>query len=531
MKRVLTISLGFLALACIGCAGCARRGAEVKEPPVAAGEDGFQEVPPNPLYDLFQAVDELLSAEDREGATRMFLEAMDNPEYDEHRAELFTTLIRFLLFTEQVDMAKVRFLNIIRTEPELALPGFDLIYGHYARQGDPEATLAWVRDLLLQPLTEPMQRPAREWLVLSLAETGTHPEMLERMAEFVRDQDPEDTARLLQRLGRLLHHQEQLDALGELLEIVEQNPGPEDGLLMQELRVQRLVRAAAQQDWERVQAGFPEAVSSLPDRPLQSLLSNLVGMARRAGRPGEADRLAETVLRTVSAEAHPGSMRSAAREWIQAAVDREELALVPERIGELLVLKLPPRQVYLNVSRHFYALLEHPDVLRPLLAQADVLSPLLEDDATRNALHALMLDGAFVLEDYDRALALLAGRVGDRDEEWHAMATAKVRAHKAIEEGDTDAAIEQLRAFMAVVATSEEPSPDPVTGILHTREMILGRNTLRIGELHATADRMDEARATFAEARALYELALQQEGLSEPTRELIRQEMAAIPEL
>ncbi len=530
---LVVVALAVSPLLLVGCGGCTTDRAAVEGARAGADdapEDAFQEVPPNPLYDLFAAVDELLAAEDREGATRRMLAAMDDAQYAEHRPELFTTLIRFLLFTDQVELAQTRFLNIIRTEPELAMPGFDLIYGHYIRGGDPAATLDWARTLLLQPLTEPMIRPAQEWLLLALAEAGEHEEMLDRMAAFAREQPAGKTAPLLHRAAQALQKREQFEALDALLDVVAENPGPADGPLVQALQVQRLQGAAGQGRWDRVQDGFSDAMAVLPDGTLQGLLSNLVGAARRAGQTDVVNRLSETVLRTAPAEGYPNARATAARDWVQVAADRGELAVVPERLGELLALKVPPRQVYQGFNRQFYKVLEHPEALPRMLAVADALSPLLEDDSMRNGLHALMLDGSFVLGDYDRALKLLEGGIADRDADWHAMSTTKVRAHKAMQEGLPDAAIGHLREFMAIIAKSDEASPDPVTGIAHTREMILGRNTVRIGELHADAGRPDEARAAFAEAREHFERALADEHANEQTRALIRQEMAAIPE-
>jgi predicted negative regulator of RcsB-dependent stress response len=84
---------------------------------------------------------------------------------------------------------------------------------------------------------------------------------------------------------------------------------------------------------------------------------------------------------------------------------------------------------------------------------------------------------------------------------------------------------------MATVEVSKDgDAADPATGVVHTREMILGRNAKRIGDIYRDmAGDAESAKAAYAEARAYYNKAL----ASKPDKEvvdIIQAEMATIPE-
>lgn len=521
---VCLLSLGVL------WAGCQRGKDEAKADETPAQDAAaFQEVPPNPLYELYMAVDQKLEAGDKEGATKDMLAALDDAKYAEQKAELFTTFIRFLLHTEQVEEAKTRFLNMIRTQPELAQPGFDLIYGHHMQQGDAAATLEWVRQLLIQPLAPEMKRPASEWLFVALVETGASDELGKKLPEFLNEFSADEGAQVVQRLCASAQESQKYDVIDQVVAAVAASTKKDEPGLVNAVTVSRILAQLGRDQWDAVGESLPAAIAGLPDGSLQMVFANIASATRRAKAPGRLDTLAEKVLKTVPMD-KTGTRNAAAREWVNAAVEQGHLAAVPPRIGELISLKVPPRQVYSSLSRHFYAILETPEVLKALIVQADVLSPLLEDDSTRNALNALMLDGCFVVEDYDRALKLLEKGIADRDENWHAMATTKVKAHKALQAKDTDEAVKQFRAFMEIIAKSEEESPDPVTNVVHTRDMILGRNAKRIGDIYKDAARADDAKKAYVEAKAYYEKALAADKAGEETEKLIRAELGAIPQ-
>ena len=145
--------------------------AQAEETPTDAEPD-FMEVEPNPLYELFYKVDDLLTGGDKEGATEMILGALDDVQYAKQKGDLARVVQQFLIFTEQVPKAREIFLETVRTEPEIARPGFEVIYMYYQNQGDTEAAVSWARELLEQPLTPEMKQTAAGWLLNGLLNLG-----------------------------------------------------------------------------------------------------------------------------------------------------------------------------------------------------------------------------------------------------------------------------------------------------------------------------------------------------------------------
>jgi hypothetical protein len=99
-----------------------------------------------------------------------------------------------------------------------------------------------------------------------------------------------------------------------------------------------------------------------------------------------------------------------------------------------------------------------------------------------------------------------------------------------MKKGNPREAIRYLREFMGYVAQTEQEEFDPINHVRVSREMILGLNAKRIGDLLVSAGEAGEAGKAFTEARDYYSKALTKypdENSLENRK--IRREMAAIP--
>ncbi len=81
---------------------------------------------------------------------------------------------------------------------------------------------------------------------------------------------------------------------------------------------------------------------------------------------------------------------------------------------------------------------------------------------------------------------------------------------------------------MSVIQVSQEDTSDPTTGVVHSREMILGRNAARIGDIYASIPDPEKAAEAYKEARDYYATALEK-AQEAGSIELIKKELAAIP--
>ena len=507
--------------------------AQAEETPADAESD-FVEVEPNPLYELFYKVDDLLTGGDKEGATTMILGALNDVQYAKQKGDLARVVQQFLIYTEQVDKAREVFLETIRTEPEIARPGFEVIYTYYQNQGDTEAAVSWARELLEQPLPPEMKQTAAGWLLNGLLNLGDEDGFFKELP-VLDTFDPAVACGVAQELCRSAFNREKYDLLSKQLAAFAAAPYGKEPELVHTATLYGLLAKSAQGDWAGVESGFTPALESLEERDLRSALPRIFSAARQQGHADIAEKLAEVVLRSEVCKNYPNVRSTAAREWVSDGVARDQTVL-PDRAAALRDLGLPPNTVLSTISRHFYDVLEDTATIGRVMTELDAIRPLLEDDAHRNTVDSLLLDASFVTDNFERALQILEAGVPDRDEEWHNLTKTKIRAHIALQKGDIDEAVKGFRAFMALVAKTTDTQPDPTNGVVYSPDMIQGFNAKRIGDIYKKAGRDAEAAAAYAEARAFYEKALpaakgndEDKGLGEETVQYIENELKALP--
>jgi hypothetical protein len=217
----------------------------------------------------------------------------------------------------------------------------------------------------------------------------------------------------------------------------------------------------------------------------------------------------------------------AAGSWAENAMTTNRVDL-PKRLNAMLDAKVPASEVGVLFQRYYYDLIEQPALLKAMCVVGEKLLPKLTDKNILNPTKTMLLDGAFILEDFDAAITRLEAGIPDRDEGWHKMALAKVKAHRALKNKQPREAVQFFRDFMACVLTAkDEDTSDPATGTVHTKEMILGRNAKRIAEILAAIPDPEAAAKTFDEALGYYRKAL--EKANPEAKRIIEAEMAQLP--
>jgi len=529
MKKRIGIVAGVaLTVLAGGCGQDAQKDGQNLLPSHRTAEEMAVMVAENPTFDLYARIDALLMEDKKEEARAAFEKALADPAFAPYRRDLYTAYLRFMVNSDMLDAAKTSFLNMVRAEPDNAMPGFDLIYGHYTRERRTAEAVEWVNMLLEQPLTDAMRRQAFEWLCIGLMELRQADESLAVFKKFMEAEDVQPSTTLMSRLASIVLSTQDFAVSEQILALAEAGRHRAESAMMNALLQARIALMLAQDDWDGVNAALSTAIETLPDVPLQMVLGQIGSTARRTQRLDRLEALAERVLRTVSPEKR-GSLQMAAREWLSAAMEQGKEATLVARIDDLIEMKLDAAAVFRLLSRYFYTVLDTPELVTPLLNRAQTLSPMITEDGTRNALNALVLDGSFSIGDYDLALSILEGGMPDREPEWVETMTVKVRAHKALAEGDTDTAVAEFRKFMKIVEEGpDSDNVDPVSQIIHSRPMILGFNARRIATIHSAAGQQGAAAQAFAEAKTYYEEALKTVKDAN-TEAYIRTELAEIP--
>jgi tetratricopeptide (TPR) repeat protein len=455
--------------------------------------------------------------------------ACSNRAFAAYRPQIFETSLRLLLRIGRVDDVRQRALAA-SSDPALATGACGLLYRFYHDSGDLPNAVAWASELAERPsLTPEMRRQALAWAIedrIALREDDKALAVLNKAAQTLR---PAETLSLVRLAIEALFGAGRLDGIEPVLNVAA-------GLTSSAAEVNRLRLAthlrvsSARGDWEGLTNEFPVAAGALLDGELDGLLRAITQAAGKAGKRAVIDQCAEIVILSPSAASNRTAVATAARVWAESAMEADKGAF-PGRLATMLRAKIPADNIIELYLRFYYQFTEQPVPLKELMALGERLAPLAADEDTRNDVKIKVLDGCFLVQDYDRALTMLESRIPGpgRSEQWHQTAIVKVKAHRALQRNEPREAVKFFREFMGQMRDSKEAEvSDPVTGVMFPKEMVLGRNARRIGDILGGIPDAAEAAKAYAEARDLYAQALK-ETKDADARKVIETEIAALP--
>lgn len=520
----------FLPVFCAAAlaAGCARAGDETApdvEADLARPDVEFDE---NAIYSLFEKVDGLLSGGDTNEATRVFVEAVDDPAFAPAHDQLFATLLRYLLFTGQVEDAKAKYLAALRTEPDSALPVRDFVYGFLLNEGDLDGALDWARTLMAQDLPDEARASATEWLATGLLSKGDRDASLSAVTNAVAEFAPAVAAPLAQRFAQAaLSRKDVTLAEGVAAALSARSESPEFAAAANGLELRIL---AAKGDFAAAAARIPALFEVLPDGQFVQGLNELFRAADAAGKTDAVDLVASAVVLDERFADRPATRLAAARRWLGVVLagGPDGKALYPQRFDKLLKLQFKPDHLYGLYSRYFYDIMDDTEVLRETAAIGKLLRAQVPDQAEADALKSYELDADFILGDYDGALAVVEEGIPDHDAAWHQMTKTKILAHKALAEGDRPAAVARFREFLALLPDEEQH--DPTTGVVYSRDALVGFNEKRIGDIWTEAGEAAKAAEAYATARAAFAKAAAENKAGKETADYLEAQIRAIDE-
>ena len=166
-----------------------------------------------------------------------------------------------------------------------------------------------------------------------------------------------------------------------------------------------------------------------------------------------------------------------------------------------------------------------------LLKFGERLSATLPDKRDKAMLRVYAFNSCMILEDYARALQLLEEPFPNMEPPDQQIAVNKVKAHLALQKGNKPEAVERFRAFMKTVTTWSEPEVDPVTGLIYSKEMCLGLNAKRIGDILGSMNDAQGAQAAYQEADGYYAVAQKDVRANSPESEYIKVRLAELAKL
>jgi tetratricopeptide (TPR) repeat protein len=283
-------------------------------------------------------------------------------------------------------------------------------------------------------------------------------------------------------------------------------------------------------EWVSAETQFKDMAARFDVDALDAPFAVLLSRASNGRQAELVERLCEFVLSEHRDKAT--IVARAASFWVIGSSERSQWPQVIERLNTLLDQGVPEGVLLNPFSKTIYAVVQSgaPESQQAMLDVGKRISKGELTEADQIRIKILMFDGAFLMDDYDAVLTALLEGVPERDEDWHEMAINKVSAHKALKEGNIDEAIKRFREFMEVTdRTWKDAQVDPSTRIRHSREMIMGFNARRIGNILKEAGRAEEAGKAYREAVDYYEAALEQAEPDSPEHRKIVSDLGEIP--
>jgi len=148
--------------------------------------------------------------------------------------------------------------------------------------------------------------------------------------------------------------------------------------------------------------------------------------------------------------------------------------------------------------------------------------------SARDSLRERRLDGYFLIDDFDGAIAELNKGMPGHTPEWCTSTVAKLRAHKAMNAKQNKEAIKQLKIFIDYMlsdAMKDFEDSDPANGVIYSREWVVAKNYMRCANLSG-ADGDEKAKAEYIEkAKPFYKQAAEKAKDDEVSMKELAEEM------
>jgi len=450
-----------------------------------------------------------------------------NKKYKAHRSGFFSRKVDLLIAQDKGSETGALVLKTWQKEPQLAQSVFGRVHAYHLGKRDHAAALAWCGELLAlgkgKMLPQGLRPQALEWQLAAAAAVGDPAAIGSGVGEIIRDLRPEKAVPLLQKTVNAMISAGQFEQAAAVLASL----GASQEGAAREYRdfaaTANLKSLLAQKDWQGVQGAVETCAAQLNDDVLAALLRQTFQTLQKSQQIQLLEKICHSVFQTAASKTT--SAGYAARIWVDIGMLTDKRVL-RERLVALLDAKVSADQVASLFERYFYEFVEDHEAIKSLCAVGQRIAEACQEEDAKNAMKLKLLDGAFIVEDYDLVLTMLERGVPDKPKEWHAMSIPKVKAHRALVHKKTEEAIGYFREFMkAMNEVGPDEEHDPTTGVAYSKEWILGRNALRIAELYDSLSDAANAAKARAEAKAFFDTALEKAGKDDNTLKLLKEEL------
>lgn len=455
--------------------------------------------------------------------------------FSQYRERAFSSMLHALMSAGRADEAKARYLDAVRDDPRLARGAYGAISNKLRADNDMPALIEWTGALTGSPLPDDLVAASFSAHIEACVQGGDIKKAIEAVPACLSRLGPAEGSRMVYGLISGLLDKRKFDDARAVIAVLEKSGEKEPKALAAAETANLLF---LQEKWDEAEKQLRASAPAMSDEALARSVSVAAKKAFECGKPDLVERIAEWTLKECPGKA--GARREAASQFVKAAAVKNAFAQIPARIEQLMAMGLERDAVYSIFEQNFYIVLkgENKDEIKAMLAIAGKLMPMYDKDDGRGRIYVMLLqsmilDGTFMVEDYDGAIALIENDYGvweKDDEEWRKAAINKIEAHAALKRGDKDEAVRRFREFMNSIDVFDHMGQeDPMTGLTHTKEMTLGLNARRIGDILVSIGKKTEASQAYAEAAQYYAKAMTEVKSGGKEAEYIKTELDKIP--
>ena len=498
-------------------------------------EETVTEVPEEAMQLLLEAsMAEVSSIQETQGgaaAAVRLREMLSQPGYNNIRGPIVQRLLETLLAAGDAEGVLAAYLELAAADAPIAEAGFQTVIQASMQGDDPQVRAARVDRLIATAsLPLPLRTAAWQSRMELYAQAGSVAGVADRVGEIMAG-DMASAARTV--FATAVSQGMQIaDYAGvqALLAAVEARSlwNADLDLFVKLARGELML---AQDKPEAAWALYLALADVIGDSELSRRLPAVLKAAKRLELPELSARTIETAYQR--GDVFPLT-RDAAAVWaVREAADGGKVDALLAATQTALERGAKVSRFYHGFSRGFYAMIQKATA-EERTAITDLLQRISQAPAVEEAILGMIasarLDVAFFAQDFKAALAIVEAGVPGFDEKWHEELRDKVSAHIAQQEGRHEDAVALYRKHMARVSAWEQPVINPENNQQMIKEVVLGFNEKRIGDIwSAVPGREGDAAAAYARAREWYGKALEILEKDSPEHAEAVAELARVP--
>lgn len=474
-------------------------------------------------------VDQLQQGGQTNEALALLEVAVNNRELGDYQAVFFQRMLFIELASEKPAEAQARFLAMRQANPEIARQCAGLIEGFLFEQKKFTELNDWLGLLLKDEKDEAVVLNLVRWQFRAARAQGTAQAAVTILTAMDGRINPTAWRGLAGEFGSILISEGAAEDAVALIEYMAGREAADPQIAPIRINL-RLALWVSRQEWDPAVAFLKELAGSTADAPFNGYFMQLADPLRRAQAHDRVEALCKWALYDLKEK--PAARESAAQLYIRNAVEQERVALALERIQELKKAGFDAAHLadWMDVSYSLSMQKGEKADFENLLALGQEIQPQLKDTRHQANVAGILLDVCFRLDRFADALTVLERGVAEKDKAWHALMINKVKAHLDVQEGRPLEAARKFIAFLNDSTAMMEPTIDPISGELITKEMVQGLNAKRIADLFKKGGNDAEAAVYYLKAKEYYTQALKTADPQSSWVAKIKGELAAMPQ-